>query len=183
MNCDEIQQLLGTYLDSELDARTTLDFQQHVAGCPNCAVRVAAETSLNARMVAKLKQEQRTPALWAKLEQQVIRAAPASRSQPAAEADQPKSWWRELLWPCPQAWAGLAAVWVAILVTHAVSNPEPQVAVHNAVPLAPDVKLALKQQGQLLAELIDAPETAPAAKPRSPVVSPRSERGSKLLNT
>ncbi len=183
MKCDDIQQLLGTYLDSELDARTTLDFQQHVAGCPNCAARVAAESSLNARIEARLKQEQRTPALWTKLEQQIIKATPASRSRPAAQADQPRSWWRELLWPCPQAWAGLAAVWVAILVTHAVSNPEPQVTTRKAAPLAPNVKLALKQQGQLLAELIDAPETAPAEKPRSPVVSPRSERNSKLLNT
>jgi len=39
-------------------------------------------------------------------------------SAPSAEAD-PRSvrpWWVQWLWPCPQAWAGLAAIWVVIAV-------------------------------------------------------------------
>ena len=28
--------------------------------------------------------------------------------------------WGDLLWPCPQAWAALAAVWVGLLVLHSV---------------------------------------------------------------
>jgi len=43
MNCHEIQSLTGPYLDSELDAKTSLGIQQHLAACPACARRFAAE--------------------------------------------------------------------------------------------------------------------------------------------
>ena len=33
-----------------------------------------------------------------------------------AETKPAGSWWRDLLWPCPQAWGALAGVWLAIVV-------------------------------------------------------------------
>lgn len=36
MNCKETKEYLQLYLDSELDARTTLDVQQHLEGCAGC---------------------------------------------------------------------------------------------------------------------------------------------------
>jgi len=42
MKCDEVQTLHGPYLDSELDAKNSLEIQQHLKTCPGCA-RLFAE--------------------------------------------------------------------------------------------------------------------------------------------
>ncbi len=49
MKCDEVQTMHGPYLDSELDAKTTLEIEQHLAACPACARLFAEEQKLNAR--------------------------------------------------------------------------------------------------------------------------------------
>lgn len=36
MDCQSMQELIQLYLDSELDARSTLDAQKHLAGCRRC---------------------------------------------------------------------------------------------------------------------------------------------------
>ncbi|PYK58897.1 MAG: hypothetical protein DME21_14645, partial [Verrucomicrobia bacterium] len=46
----------------------------------------------------------------------------AARRAHEPQPSQPASWWRALLWPCPQAWAGLAAVWVLILALNSVTR-------------------------------------------------------------
>ena len=54
--------LQGPYLDSELDAKTTLEIEQHLAGCPACARLFAEEQKLEARMKAGLNRGPRTAA-------------------------------------------------------------------------------------------------------------------------
>jgi len=66
-------------------------------------------------------------------------------------------WWRELLWPCPQAWVGLAAVWVVILMLNlALREPVHVAKTSNAVP-APEILIALREHRRLLAELVGSP--------------------------
>ena len=72
MKCDEVQALHGPYLDSELDARTSLEIEQHLRACPECARLFAEEEKLEARIRAGLKQGPRTPALWAQIERGVV---------------------------------------------------------------------------------------------------------------
>ena len=48
MKCDEAQTLHGPYLDSELDAKTSLEIQQHLKMCPACARLFAEADSLPA---------------------------------------------------------------------------------------------------------------------------------------
>jgi anti-sigma factor RsiW len=104
MKCDEVQPLHGPYLDSELDAKTTLEIQQHVVTCPDCARAFATEGRLEARIMAGLKQGQRTAALWEQVEHRVLAAAQSvARPQRPAREAHATTWWRELLWPCPQA--------------------------------------------------------------------------------
>src|SRR5438128_12600352 len=55
---------------------------------------------------------------------------------------QPASWWRELLWPCPQAWAGLAAAWVLILALNAATRDPVQVAKTAKATPAPGLRLS-----------------------------------------
>ena len=92
---------------------------------------------------------------------------------------QPTSWWRELLWPCPQAWAGLAAVWVLILALNSVTREPARSARSPNAPRAPEVLMALREHRRLLAELIGSPTAAEQPKPFEP--RPRSERSQRIV--
>ena len=92
------------------------------------------------------------------------RSTPNSRTTP---------WWRELLWPCPQAWAGLAAAWVLILALNAETREPVQVATARSTPPAREVLMAFKERRRLLAELVGPPVQVEPQKPLAP--RPRSE--------
>jgi len=83
--------------------------------------------------------------------------------------------WREWLWPCPQAWAGLAAVWMILVGLHLAGPPTlPSVAIQSP---SPEKRMAVAAQRRELARLLDVPaDSAPA--PKATVPGPRSERTS-----
>ena len=185
MKCEELQSLHGAYLDSELDARTTLEIQEHLAACPECARAFAAEAKLEARVTTGLKRGERTPSVWDKIEQQVMTAAAAeSRRRSAPQVSRWMWWWRESLWPSPQAWAGLAATWVVLVgVSIAVREPASVAATHQVPPSSPELRLVLQQQRQMLAELGGMPERFAPAKPEAPAPKPHSQRREPSSNT
>lgn len=84
-----------------------------------------------------------------------------------------RDWFLELLWPSPAAWAGVAALWLVILV---VRLGTPHVPEHDTIahiePLLPAEALVLKEQWRLRAELAGS-VPAPAPQPRSE--APRNE--------
>ena len=55
---------------------------------------------------------------------QILQAAKAVKdeSRAAAGARQNGSWIYQLLWPCPQAWGALAAIWVVVLFLSGVAR-------------------------------------------------------------
>jgi anti-sigma factor RsiW len=193
MKCDEVQALHGPYLDSELDARTSLEIEQHLKACPECARLFAEEEKLEARIKARLKQGQRTPALWAQIERGVAAAASsATRPRSLERISRPVGWaavlgilaaqlrtgWQTARW----AWAGLAAVWAVILVLNsAAREPNPPLVAGQDLPSASEMRLALKQKDLLIAELALCSE--PAAKPKPAPPSPRSDRRRATFNT
>lgn len=185
MKCDEVQPLHGPYLDSELDAKTTLEIQRHLLGCADCDRVFATEGKLDARIMAGLKQGQRTAALWEQVEHRVLAAAQsAARPQRPAHEAHPTSWWRELLWPCPQAWAGLAAVWAVILAVNFVSSGDaPRIEARRREPPSREIWQMLQQQRQMLAELGGTAEKIGVARFGSPAAQPRSQRREQLMNT
>ena len=80
---------------------------------------------------------------------------------------QPLHWLRELLWPCPQAWAALAGVWIVIaVVQHATPGASP--GMNTAVAKAPVTSVI--EQRRELARAIEAAsgklEPSPADRPR-----------------
>lgn len=122
------------------------------------------------------------------LERQPVRTVPAdwragilqaaresSNPQPSASNSQPTSWWRELFWPCPQAWAGLAAAWVVILVIHFSSADRTESAAKATTPPSQQEIMVLKEQKQMMAKLIETFDQ-PAGEPPKPYVPrPKSE--------
>jgi hypothetical protein len=87
---------------------------------------------------------------------------------------QPISWWRELLWPCPQAWAGLAAAWCLILLLNVASREAAVTANRRTAPLSKEFMMALREQKRLFVELV-GPLT-PIEPAATYVPRPRSER-------
>lgn len=124
------------------------------------------ESQLQRQPLRDLPAEWRTEILSAAQEA----AAQTETANPSA----PTSWWRELLWPCPQAWAGLAAVWVVILGLNWMNDwPANGHPLQARRELTPEERMAFIEQQQLLARLLE-PETAPPPHVDKPA-SPRSD--------
>jgi hypothetical protein len=88
-----------------------------------------------------------------------------------------------VLWPHPKAWAGLAAVWVVILaVNFATRDPLPVREARNATPPSPQLREMLKEQEQLLAELVGPIERLAADRPKPVAPQPHSQRREEFMN-
>ena len=80
-----------------------------------------------------------------------------------------------LFWPHPRAWAGLAAVWIAVVALHfSLRDPAPVLSA-KAPPPSPEAVAELRQQQRMLAELIGPAELRLADRQRDSSPKPRSE--------
>jgi hypothetical protein len=86
-----------------------------------------------------------------------------------------------ILWPHPASWAGLAAVWILILVVDFSLGDKTPVMAEKSAPPSPEVIVELRQQQRLLAELIGSRDTCDADRSKSFVPQPRSERAEILM--
>lgn len=80
-----------------------------------------------------------------------------------------------LLWPCPQAWAGLATIWIVILAVNFATR-EPMTEVAQTEPPSRDFILAMKEQRRLYLELVGTSPNEIAEPPKAIAPRPRSER-------
>ncbi len=81
--------------------------------------------------------------------------------------------WRELFLPCRGIWAGLAAVWLVILVLNqATGEKRPQLAVVSSPP-DKQVLAVLREQKEMLAQFIEPMIPSSAVRPKTP--GPRGE--------
>jgi len=192
----------GPYLDSELDAKTSLEIEQHLKSCPECARLFAEEEKLEARIMAGLNRGPRTAVLWEKIEREVAAAASsASRPRPPAPSfgsenqrrlpsaatrygisrlgAQLRAGWQRSGW----AWAGLAAVWVGILALNLTARePDAPRMAGQQMPSASEMRFAFKEKQLLMAELAITSEPVPAEKPKAAPPSPHSERRNETVN-
>lgn len=115
------------------------------------------------------------PADWRK----DILAAAASQAQPNSPASPGPSisWWRTLLWPAPRAWAGLAAVWIAIFGLQYLDGGGSSTPTQTAQDSpSRQVEYALQEKHRLYVELLNESETNSVAEPsRRFIPKPRSE--------
>ena len=86
--------------------------------------------------------------------------------------------WEELVLPCRGIWAGLSAVWLALLFFHLSGSGAPgPVTIAKSKRPTGGTFLALREQQRILNELFaPASKTEPAASSRRDPPTPHSER-------
>jgi len=121
----------------------------------------------------------RMPGEW---REEILRTAEAARLAEQRTSPWAWVWWRELFWPSPRAWAGLAVAWCVILLVNVPNSGSPGMA--TAAPpdriLNEETATFLREQRRMLAELIGAPQQPEASEPgtRTPAArdaGPRSQ--------
>jgi hypothetical protein len=81
-----------------------------------------------------------------------------------------------LLWPRPEAWAGLAAAWLLVLgLNVAAREPAREASPRETRPVA-QMRDLWRQHEQMLAELVGLPEKPEMPHRRTPPPTPRSQR-------
>jgi hypothetical protein len=80
-----------------------------------------------------------------------------------------------LLWPCPQAWAGLTAIWIFIFALNFSMRDQNPAVAEKSPPPSPQMLAELKQQRRMLVELIGSDQTTDAEPPKF-MPLPRSQR-------
>jgi len=111
---------------------------------------------------------------------------------PVRPAVPPRPWsarlrvqWPALLWPAPRAWAGLATVWLVILVLQFASRdpaaaPAASLVAQKAAPPTLEMQAELRQQQQLLVELLGPRDSRAADRPH-PVRSSTHTRRAEIV--
>lgn len=79
-----------------------------------------------------------------------------------------------LLWPCPQAWAGLAAIWIVLFALNFATR-EPETVMAKSAPPSPEAIAAMKAQRKLYLELAGLNTKEAAEPPKKIILGPRSE--------
>ena len=106
------------------------------------------------------------PAEW---REEILQAA----QRAAAQSSRTATGWSIWLWPCPQAWAGLAAVWLAILALNLTAGWKPFRGATGETPDRAELNwLALLEQQQRLTQLLDLSAPPPIAAPPKPPARP-----------
>jgi hypothetical protein len=81
--------------------------------------------------------------------------------------------WRELFLPCRRIWAGLAAVWLVILILNMPDGEKHAQLAQVASPPDREVLAVLREQREMLAQFIEPMVLSPAIRPKTP--GPRGE--------
>lgn len=82
---------------------------------------------------------------------------------------------REIFWPHPKAWAGLAAVWIFIFTLNFSMRDKTPMVAEKVLPPSPEMVAELKQQKLMFAQLIGSSD-AREAEPTRFFPRPRTER-------
>jgi len=118
------------------------------------------------------------------LQRQPMRAVPPHWRMRilAASAEPAPAGWRQWFWPCPQAWAALAAVWVLILGINVLNAGAPSVQFAFIGPrLSHEAVAEVRQEQEILARLIFSSSSSVDAEPPKAALPRRSELRPTLL--
>src|ERR1041384_1387241 len=102
---------------------------------------------------------------------EILRQAGESAQRPAREP-----LLRRLLWPCPEVWAGIAAIWIAILFLNRASQDAVLPMASAAVPVR-EIQDVLQEKQRLYAELTEGAKEVKVEADRPKFIpKPRTER-------
>ncbi|MDB6057195.1 MAG: hypothetical protein JWO95_1039 [Verrucomicrobiales bacterium] len=104
----------------------------------------------------------------------------SARSKDTLKREVERGWLHRLLWPCPQAWGALAAVWVVVFILNFMGAENKPVVASVQVP-AREILVALKQQQQLRTELLSSSEKPVAEPPKWSAPSTRIDPQFQLI--
>jgi anti-sigma factor RsiW len=88
--------------------------------------------------------------------------------------------WLELVWPCRRTWAGLSAVWAALIVFHAAQSGTQETTLAAATMPTPETRVAFREQQRLLVEILGALPVETPAEPAPRGSPPRSRLRSRF---
>ena len=109
---------------------------------------------------------------------EILESAACSIESKTRPVDGLAVWWRNLLWPNPSAWAGLAGVWVLIVVLNLAITDEAQTAkAEDFKPrtISKEWSMVMEEQKLLRAELMGWTAERKPEKTKEP--QPRSDAG------
>lgn len=183
--CRRYRAKLSLLASGVLPESETAEVRAHLAVCPDCRKFHDEMKSLTAgladweRHYTAIEPAPEVQLRWAKLVHDAARAKPVRRFAPEVIVI---NVWHELILPCRQVWAGLAAVWVLILVAN-VSMHDPSERIAAKSSPTPEMILAWRQQERLLAELIGPNVTRAAEPPKTFSPRPGTKSRAAILMT
>jgi hypothetical protein len=158
-----------------------MDWTNYATGCVHSMKKSNDLDGMNPEDFERQLQRQPlrpVPAAW---RADILKAADAASSVPYTPRPDPSflstlnSQLSALLWPCPKAWAGLAAVWLVIFAVNYASEDKSEIVMAKSPPPTPQMMMALQEQRKMLAKLIEPYDESPAEPPKPFVPRPRGE--------
>ena len=110
---------------------------------------------------------------WARAVQAAGGPEPVRRLTPAMAF---LDWWQDVIWPCRRIWAGMAAVWVVLLVVNLSGRDHSQTLARKSSPPTPEMIMTFRQQESLLIELIGPSSPTEVERQKTFLPKPRTER-------
>jgi hypothetical protein len=158
-----------------------MDWTNYATGCVHFMKKSNDLDDMNPEDFEKQLQRQPLRPVPADWRADILKAVDVASSEPRAPRPAPSflsvinSQLSSLLWPCPQAWAGLAAVWLVILAVNYASEDKSEIMAAKSPPPTPQMMMALQEQRKMLAKLIEPYDESPAEPPKPFVPRPRGE--------
>src|SRR5579872_1060049 len=181
--CDRHRESLRLLAGGALPEQERAGVESHLAACGGCRKycdeirQVTAPLANWERKFAHIEPDQAARMRWAKALQAAGQSDPIRRLTLATVFSKI---WRELIWPCRRAWAGMAALWLVLWAVNSGMSDAPQAAMTARAPSTAEMFQALEEQRRTLAELLPPANSQPA-EPRRHNTQPRSERRLKVL--
>jgi anti-sigma factor RsiW len=181
--CRRRRQILCLLASDVLPERDVAAVQSHLATCAGCRKYFVDIQSVSAplagweRHFAHLEPTEAAGLRWSRAILSAAGSKPAHRLAPGILLN---TLWRELIWPCRRAWAGMAASWLVVWAINLGLADTQETTASALSPSAPTMFQAFEEQRRILAELLPPAGSQPAEPPRrSP--QPRSERRAGIL--
>jgi anti-sigma factor RsiW len=180
-NCAWNRQRLCLLAAGVLPESEQASITEHLAGCPECRnyyAEIKAVTMPLAnwpQTIAPFEPSSAARDRW----RRAVRTA-GHRGAASPHTNRLPPWWLEVFWPHRRIWAGLAAIWVGILMGNLSLHERFPVLASKTSPSAQDIATAFKDRQILLSEVLanhTLPLPPPETEPRkSYPIKPRTQR-------